>query len=85
MKKVYHAMLMRGGILIGDVNNYTLAAVATPLSLLAIVYGSGGIPKANWTIRTPTPFYYYVMRWQQWLQPVSFQTGLTTISRRNRY
>jgi hypothetical protein len=22
MKKVYHAMLMRGGILIGDVNNY---------------------------------------------------------------
>jgi hypothetical protein len=26
MKKVYHAMLMRGGILIGDVNNYHPAA-----------------------------------------------------------
>ena len=26
MKKVYHAMLMRGGILIGDVNNYLFAA-----------------------------------------------------------
>jgi hypothetical protein len=26
MKKVYHVMLMRGGILIGDVNNYTYSA-----------------------------------------------------------
>ena len=31
------------------------------MSLLAIVYGSGGIPKANEIIRTPTPFYYDVM------------------------
>jgi len=33
MKKVYHAMLMRGGFLIGDVNNYAMAMGLTQEAL----------------------------------------------------
>jgi hypothetical protein len=32
MKKVYHAMLMRGGILIGDVNNYVATDIQGDIS-----------------------------------------------------
>jgi hypothetical protein len=38
MKKVYHAMQMSGGILIGDVNNYTQPAnkAALPWTVQAV-------------------------------------------------